>query len=96
MALYTANETDAAYIIPARLGAVAAAVGIADTAGRIRFPTISIPTWTDLDIGEGFLDRPTLMPDSEIPELMRLDDRHNPLLGELWRDEVNDLEADRS
>ena len=89
------TTTDATGIIPARLGVGALTAVFVGTGGLVTVPTIELPSWIPILIEEQVTVE--LMPDRlepiSIPEanvLMQLDESHNPLLADLWRDEVND------
>lgn len=89
------SQTDATDIIPARLGGAAASAAVMDTAGSLTIPGISLPVWVWAD-DPVHQDQLEPMAPQEIPNLMQLDVVHNPLLGDMWRDDINDQLLDSS
>ena len=76
--------TDAAGVIPARLGIGAVTAGFVGTGGQLVVPVIALPSWMPVQIGVS--PEPDLvMSLEETNELMQLDEAHNPLLAEIWR-----------
>ena len=78
--------TDAAGVIPPRLGIAAVTAGFVGTGGQLVVPVIALPSWIPVVAG-GVSAEPDMEPMSleETHELMQLDEAHNPLLAELWR-----------
>ena len=95
------STTDASGIIPARLDVGALSAVFVGTGGMMLVPTIELPSWISISIEGQFA--PDLVPDRlepmslpEVNRLMQLDEFYNPLLADLWRDDVNDDLVDSS
>ena len=89
------NQTDATDLIPARLAVAAATAGVMDTGGRYAVPTFTLPSWVWAD-EPAPNDQLEPMDPQEVRNLMQLDVVHNPLLGDVWRDDINDQLVDSS
>ena len=89
------NTTDAAGIIPPRLGIGASAAVFVGTGGFLHVPTIGLPAWIPVPTEWQYGERPeadhlTPMSPPDIYGLLQLDESHNPMLADLWRDDMND------
>ena len=89
------STTDAADIIPARLGNAAMAAVFVGTGGMMISPIVELPTWIPVFAKGQAVPKPQAegiepMSPPEANLLMQLDEIHNPLLADLWRDDIND------
>lgn len=93
------TTTDATGIIPARLGVGATTSMYVGTGGLLVVPILVLPSWIPVPVADAISPEPEIsdlapMSPVEAGRLMQLDESHNPLLADLWRDDMNDSLVD--
>ena len=93
------STTDATGIIAPRLEIGTMTAVFVDTGGMLTVPIFELPSWMSIGgqiAAEPEPDELVPMSPSETRLLMSLDESHNPMLAELWRDDMNDDLVDNS